>query len=402
MRKSVLSLFLFLPPLLQACTSAFPDNPWESGTAVLSIRPQYPDAFPSEEKSKGTLRLSSRRDDLYYECRADKNGVFSLTLPKGSYRAVYNFSYESYIFNGVLDKIILGAENTDLDLPLSVSKAGSIVIKEIYCGGCTKYPDEGNYAVDSYIILHNNSSQTEYLDSLCLGVIDPYRSVATNVWSDMDIDYVPVVQAVWQIGGQGRSFPLESGEDAVIVIYGAIDHAATYPQSVNLNREDYFVCYNTAYFPNPSYHPAPGDKIQSGRILSVVVKIGQANAYTFAQQSPATVIFRAPQGTTIQEYIQSGESIIQKPGSTVDRIVKLPVSWVIDGVEVFEKSGNNKKRLPAGIDAGAVDFSGPYLGHTLFRHTDEEATSMCGYEVLRDTNNSADDFYEREKQSLHE
>ncbi len=402
MRKITNILFWLPALLLAACTSAFPDNPWERETAILSIRPQYPESFPTEEKSKGTLRLSSRREDLSYECAADKDGVFSITLPKGSYRAVYNLTYESYIFNGVLDKIILGSSDTDIDLPLSVSKAGSLVIKEIYCGGCTKYPEEGNYASDSYIIVHNNSSQTEYLDSLCLGVIDPYRSIATNVWSDMDIDYVPVVQAIWQIGGTGRSFPLESGEDAVIVIYGAIDHAATYSQSVNLNKEDYFVCYSTAYFPNPNYHPAPGDNIQSERILSVVIKTGQANAYTFAQASPAPVIFRAPQGTTVQEFLQNGESIIQKPGSSVDRIVKLPIDWVIDGVEVFEKAGKNKKRLPSAIDAGAVDFSGPYQGHTLCRKTDEKSTSLCGYMVLQDTNNSTDDFYEREIQSLHE
>jgi hypothetical protein len=33
---------------------------------------------------------------------------------------------------------------------------------------------------------------------------------------------------------------------------------------------------------------------------------------------------------------------------------------------------------------------------------DEEATQEAGYEVLMDTNNSSTDFYEREKQSLHE
>lgn len=86
----------------------------------------------------------------------------------------------------------------------------------------------------------------------------------------------------------------------------------------------------------------------------------------------------------------------------MDRIVKLPIDWVIDGVEVFEKAGKNKKRLPSAIDAGAVDFSGPYQGHTLYRKTDEKSTSLCGYLVLQDTNNSTDDFYERENQSLHE
>ena len=29
--------------------------------------------------------------------------------------------------------------------------------------------------------------------------------------------------------------------------------------SVNLNKPDYFVCYNSTYFNNTVYHPAPGN-----------------------------------------------------------------------------------------------------------------------------------------------
>ena len=36
------------------------------------------------------------------------------------------------------------------------------------------------------------------------------------------------------------------------------------------------------------------------------------------------------------------------------------------------------------------------------RRTDEELSALVGYEVLADTNNSSVDFYERDKQSLHE
>ena len=43
-----------------------------------------------------------------------------------------------------------------------------------------------------------------------------------------------------------------------------------------------------------------------------------------------------------------------------------------------------------------------YLGRSLMRNVDEAATAVSGYEVLADTNNSLNDFYESEKQSLHE
>ena len=205
-----------------------------------------------------------------------------------------------------------------------------------------------------------------------------------------------------QFGGTGKTFPLQPGEDAVIAINGAVDHAAQYPQSVNLNKPGYFVCYNNVYFPNTQYHPAPGDQITPDHYLNVVLKTGQANAYSFSIFSPATVIFKA-KDTTIQDFVLKEGSVIQKPGSTTDRVIAVPLDWVIDGAEVYYGgSSNNKKRISPSIDAGYVTQSATYNGRSLYRHVDEEATQEAGYEVLMDTNNSSTDFYEREKQSLHE
>lgn len=171
---------------------------------------------------------------------------------------------------------------------------------------------------------------------------------------------------------------------------------------MNLNNSQYFVCYNTTYFPNPNYHPTPGNNIRQDHILDVVIKTGKASAFSFSFNSPATVIFRAPEGTTMKEFVSESGNVIPKPGSTNENIVKLPVDWVIDGVEVFVKGGSNKKRLCPDIDAGSIEFSGSFQGHTLFRKADEASSQTFGYEILADTNNSTNDFYEREKQSLHE
>ena len=84
-------------------------------------------------------------------------------------------------------------------------------------------------------------------------------------------------------------------------------------------------------------------------------------------------------------------------------MVVIRPEWVVDAVEVFNgASSSNAKRLQASLDAGYVTLSGTYLGHSLMRRTDEELSALVGYEVLSDTNNSSVDFYESEKQSLHE
>ena len=408
MRKTICILIAALA--LQSCLNLKTADPYSESLNRLTVVPLYPSSFPADGKDKVSVSVTERNRGYGYSAAAARDGSASIELPDGSYRVSLNYNENGVAFNGTVDKVILSGEDRTINIQVSDSRAGRIVFKEIYCGGCTKYPEQGNYAFDSYVILHNNTSETQYLDSLCLGTLDPYRSGATNVWVSTDPEtgetvfpeFLPIVQAIWQIGGDGKTFPLEPGGDAVIVIYGAIDHASRYPQSVNLNQPDYFVCYNTTYFPNTSYHPAPGNRIRQDHILNVVIKTGVANAYVFAQQSPAAVIFKAPAGTDIHAFVSDPSNIVQKPGSGNDRIVKLPPEWVIDGVEVFEKGAANKKRLVPAIDAGAVEFSGPYNGHTLFRNADEELSRSAGYEILVDTNNSTNDFYEREKQSLHE
>lgn len=393
-----------------SCTDIDKDNPYDNQLHTLQVNVVYPDEYSDYLREGVTVKIEDIDRGNSYTSKTDKNGTVRFSLTKGIYRIQISDKAEQDIFNGLADKVKFVNGDLALNLPLVHSRSGDIVIKEIYCGGCTKLPFEGNYQSDKYMILHNNTSETQYLDGLCFGSLDPYNSQATNVWVTQDEstgatifpDFLPVAQCVWQFGGTGQTFPLAPGEDAVVVICGAIDHAAQYPQSVNLNKPGYFVCYNPVYFWNTLYHPAPGDQITPDHYLNVVIKTGQANAYTFSVFSPATVLFKA-KDTTIQDFVSQADNVIQKPGSTVDRTVKVPVDWVLDAVEIYYGgSSNNMKRMPPSVDAGYVTQSALYDGRTLYRHTDEEASREAGYEILEDTNNSSSDFYEREKQSLHE
>ena len=150
------------------------------------------------------------------------------------------------------------------------------------------------------------------------------------------------------------------------------------------------------------YHPAPGDKVRRDRYMNVVIKTGQSSAYTFSITSPAAVIFRT-EGQTVQEFVSGSDNVIYLPGSTNDRIVCVPNEWVLDGVEVFNgQSSSNKKRINSSIDASYVTLSNTFEGKTLMRKVDEAKTAELGYEVLVDTNNSGNDFYERKSQSIKE
>lgn len=339
--------------------------------------------------------------EAVYEAECDADGSATLKLPCGVYMAMASISGPDAEYSGSRSGIIVSGDSK-FSIPLNKLLEADIVIREVYCGGCMKYPQEGTCQSDSYIILHNNSKKSVFLDGLCFGTLDPYNSNSSTVW-DVEADYVPIIQAIWQFPGGGKDFPLGSGEDAIIAVRGAIDHSAYYPMSVNLNRPDVFTCYNPVYFPNSIYHPAPGPLVKLERYMQVVVKTGQANAYTLSINSPAIVIFRAPEGQSIQGFLELEGSIVQKPGSQSDRIVLLPLEWVVDGVEVFNgESASNKKRLNARVDASYITQSKTFEGHSLIRRVDEEKSSVRGYEVLADTNNSSNDFYESEKQSLRD
>ncbi len=401
-------IYILTVLLLAGCMDMNDSNPYDGDLHVLKISSVWPEGV--QVRGEADVLVEDMNNGNRYSGRTDMEGNAEFNLPDGLYRVNLSGRDDDMVFNASADKVVLSGGTRTLSLNISVSKAGSIVIKEVYCGGCKKLPEEGNYQADQYIILHNNHFETCHLDGLCFGTLSPYNSMGSNPWITTDPetgestlpDFVPVIQAVWQFPGDGDDFPLAPGEDAVVCLGGAIDHAAQYPLSVNLNKPDYFVCYNTTYFPNTSYHPAPGSNVSVERYLDVVIKMGKANAYTASISSPAIVLFRA-EGVSIQNHVADPDNITPVPGSMSDNVVKIPFEWIQDAVEVFDaRSNDNKKRLVPSLDAGYVLQTDSFLGRSLMRRVDEEASAYSGYEVLADTNNSLNDFYETEKQSLHE
>ena len=403
-------LYILTALLLAACVDVRNANPYEDAVNVLTLTMVYPEGLEDADKAGLNVVVEDMNTGSRYSQVTASDGTATFTLPNGLYRINVSGRSDIGIFNGTADKVVVSGGDLAFNIAMSYSKPGSIVIKELYCGGCKKLPQEGDYQADQYFILHNNHNEVQYLDSLCFGTLSPNNATGANHFVSKDPstgenvfpDYIPVIQAIWQFPGDGDDFPLQPGQDAVVCIRGAIDHSQQYPLSVNLNRPDYFVCYNVTYFWNSTYHPAPGDQISDSRIVDVVIKTGQANAYTLSISSPTLAVFKA-QGMRIQDFVRSEENIIAVPGSSVDRVVKVPYEWVLDAVEVFDgRSANNEKRLGPLADAGFVTQTDIYLGRSLMRYVDEEASAISGYEILADTNNSSNDFYESEKQSLHE
>lgn len=408
MKKAAILIAMLLAVL--ACGPQTETDPYEGTLCTLIVQAGYPQGYSAFIREGVPVSVEEVNLGMSYTRLTDASGQAEFKIPTGLYRVSVNDMYEGEIFNGAADKVLVTNRSTVLPLALLHSVAGSIVIKEIYCGGCKRLPQEGNYQSDQYIILHNNDYRVQYLDGLCIGGLFPYNAMASNPFISKDpstgetvfAPYIPVAEAVWQFGGDGTRFPLAPGEDAVVCLRGAVDHTVQFPLSVNLDKPGYFVCYNNTYFTNTNYHPVPGSNISQDRYLEVVVKTGISNAYAFSTNSPAVVLYRA-QGMTMRDFVQTADSVIPIPGSGNAQVTAIPPEWIIDAVEVFSgTSSSNAKRLLPSLDAGYVTLSDTFLGHTLHRVVDESMSASSGYEVLKDTNNSTSDFYERETQSLHE
>lgn len=413
----ILSLLVFIG-LVSSCQQKLNDlidsNPYAEGSRKLNINLVYPQGFEAEKKAGAEITIINPTNGAVYNILSDNNGKATIDLQYGFYRISVTdkgtpVSGAIPIFNRSIDQVRLidtlkGDLNVNVELVLSY--AGQLIIKEVYYRGSTG-TDMKTFQFDKYIALYNNSNEIAYLDSVCLGVVEPYNApTSATPWSYIKDgqrvirDTVPIVEAVWQFPGNGKSHPLQPGETAVVALAAAVDHTILRPMSVNLNVPGYWVCYNQRYT-NASYHPSPGPNLV-GRWLDLLWKEGTANAYPFSVSSPAPVIFRIPE-IGAQAYVSNPANRSRKPGTTsATEYVLIPSAWVLDGVECFDASTKNK-RLPASIDAtyALMENSEAYLGKTIHRKIDPVATAAAGGRVVyMDTNNSANDFYIRQSQSI--
>lgn len=417
MKKSIyIAAFFAFALLLTSCQQKLSElseqNPYSGETKRININLIYPQGF-EQEKAGAEIKVINPGSGVEYKLFSDAQGKATIQLQHGFYRVSVSdkgspVSGAIPIFNKTIDQIRLvdtlkGDLNLNIEMVLSYS--GQLIIKEVYYRGCTG-PDGKTFQYDKYLSIYNNSDEVAYLDSVCFGIVEPYNAPSnpapwtyTNAQGQKVLrDTVPIIEAVWQFPGTGKSHPLQPGQQAVVALSAAVNHTILRPQSVNLDVPGYWVCYNQRYT-NASYHPSPGPNL-AGRWLNLLWKEGTSSAYPFSVSSPAPVIFRIPE-VGAQAFVNNPANRSRKPGTTsATEYIMIPSSWILDGVECFDVTTRNK-RLPSSIDATYALQTESYLGKTIHRKVDEAATQKAGGRIVyMDTNNSANDFYVRQSQSI--
>ena len=320
------------------------------------------------------------------------------------------------------------------------AKTSQIVIKELYNGGCMKDDGVTVFQYDKCFILYNNSPLPASLDNLCVGFCSPANAQATNhnYTADGRLMYegegfTPVWNGIWYFP---HTLTIEPYAQVVVNICGAIDNTQTVSASINYANPDYYCMYDpeSGYY-NTNYYPTPSALIPTSHYLKAVI-MGLGNGWPISMSSPAFVVFQIPVDTTPREYCTNPDNLWYAGGDVkqVNACAKVPNDWIVDAVEVYAASSKEAcvKRLTADVDAGYIWLTNQH-GHTLYRNVDQQATEALevnegklvynyplgvgtstdpsyidaeasmrngAHIIYKDTNNSTNDFHERQSCSL--
>lgn len=426
-----------------ACTPE--ENSGNYATFSVSIQLVYPEDSEYGAVEGVQVSVSSTINEATYSGVTDDTGLATVELPAGVYEISATDrrtgSGAAYILSGVVSNVTV-TDSWDsseiVELTMSESRTGQVIIKEFYCGGCPIDGESRVWANDKYVILYNNSEEPADLEGLCIALVYPSSSTSStnydygddgNLWYAAE-GTVPAGQAYWAFG---ETLELQPGEQVIVALSGAVNHTDTYPNSVNLSGSDIYVTYNSN-FTNTTINPVPSDQISTSHWLDGYF-YGSTTLFSVERTSPAIFLFSPADGYTPESFLNTTTNYYRDKVSDSYARKMVPEDWVIDGMEVFVKDNTkNKKRLTSAVDAGAVEMTGG-LGYTLYRNVDKDATEaieanegkiVYGYAggadgetdpsgidaeasiangavvIYLDTNNSTNDFHQRAKASIKE
>ena len=346
----------------------------------------------------------------------DDDGIATFQVPVGIYDVVV--SHVSHpedgwrtVYNGSASNVIVGrSSGCDVSLMLTTATTSAIIIRELYVGGCQRDDGSGWFYRDKYVIIANNSDQRVVLPGLCLAIATPYNSYSLNKNYDEpghlnyeNEGFVPAASSFWYF--QDEEVTFEPWEQKVIALNGAIDHTLTYSNSVNLARPEYYCTFDIEHYSSTAAYPSPSELIPTSHYLKAVRYGDQMeSAWPLSNTSPAFFIFTPPEGMSPLEFGNDVSRVWYDEGRALATFAcrKVPVENILDGVEVFSTAWEEaSKRLTASVDVGAVYMTARY-GHSVERRIDEVETELQGHIVYQDTNNSTNDFIERERASLRD
>jgi len=287
---------------------------------------------------------------------------------------------------------LVGTTSADnIKLFLFNSKA-DFVIEEVYFAGSTT-PEGKQYLADQYIKIYNNSDSVLYADGLVI--------LESAFKTSQKYDYTPdvmsqamVVQSVYAIPGNGKDYPIQPGE-SLLICDKAIDHREANSNSFDLSNADFEWYDDSDKNPdidNPQVTNL--DKIYSSSLTTWSLHNQGLCTYAIAR-------LQVNKETFLKDYRYHADYIFINP-MTIDRY-QVPNAWIIDAVNISNKAQYAWNVVDASLDMGFTYCGEVASDKNRYNKSVRRkvlSTTPDGRKILKDTNNSTEDFEAKATPSL--
>jgi len=333
-----------------------------------------PDSYTITVTNTGTSEVFSAESENFSASFELSAGIYSV-LAEGSSAKDGN----AYIISGTERvTVVLSDGDVEAAVKVSAAKSAALIFKEVY------YTGQGNYYFrDQYYEIYNNSNQTVYADNLCIAAPEMYSYDGTPIEYDIEnaSDYV-FAQQVWQIPGNGTTYPVAPGE-SIVVAQWATDHS-TEELGGSLGKD----------LTGAEFEAIEGEStLWNGTVITdnpAVNMRSYAAAYSMPQWLTAVgghglILFFPPEG-------MDPASLTYEVGSDspYSAALAIPVSCIVDGINTVENEAvSSMQNVPSSVDAGYIFCSGIYTNESIVRKI---AETKDGHPVYKDTNNTSADF----------
>lgn len=384
------------------------------------------------------IKLVNKSNGQTYDVKADTDGKIllhqlvpgiydinvTLTIPAETYAELtgvnreddftlnYTVSSQSFYQNQEITVKLIAAETV-----------GGFVIKQIYYAG--SHTKDAALNRDNFIEIYNNTDKTLYADSLLIVLAygknnnktDTYslpnnqfdwsKSLDMNVADNANEDYV-YAKGIFMIpsDGTGKKYPVLPGKSFVLA-GSALNHAGSYVNNsgatigaqkpeltVDLTGADFetwLYPYEQKIQPGRSPWPNDVDNVDVPN-TEVFFAVGMRDMYFPPQARESFVLMKVGQEFDLDNIPSFATPIERTVDDETTKYPQLPAKYILDAVEIehYEVSERIPRRLPLRFDAGATSVpGGPYSSQSIIRKT---LKMVNGRRILKDTNNSTNDF----------
>lgn len=401
MMKKIFFLSATALAAVLAMLSCNKQNPVANNTVPdVTVSVSLPDGFSEDAVFEGEVTMVSRSTSQALTAKASAGTARFQGVPYGVYDISAELSVSKADFkemapslagesdvqiSGILKEVVLGPASTQTAFSLTTdwNVASPLVFSRIYNFGTLNLAGKA-YNIDKYVEIFNNSSEVQYLDGLYIGEAWGSAPMASTM---PEVDKQPVVymQRISRIPGSGKDYPVQPGK-SVVIAQNAKNHidATVVTNTVDLSAAD-FECYvegAASFFPS--------DNADVPNLTPDVYQAGSFQAKLMVTQGFIPVLFRA----TEAEVEAMTKTLV--PGTDAygaqyaSYVLELPAAKVIDLVDMmrtgFESRGG--KHVPNTMDAGFAKINQQSVAARKISRTVGDRI------VLKDTNNSTNDFVE--------